>query len=190
MEAEDAQGTLTLWFHENQGKDGNPSYKVYGVSNCHVLRKNTTVDYEHKGGAPKDFVRVCGVRRFQRGIDEIKKHISGHGIRADLYTREIDGLEAMENQGEEVVNEIDANRRYLDGENEAIRQLEALYDEVMEYWFDIKLRRDIGYVQHAEAIKVDVEGGTRYTSDWGAFLAAEAKVKDQFEGNVVDLGAF
>jgi hypothetical protein len=190
MEAEDAQGTLTLWFHENQGKDGNPSYKVYGVSNCHVLRKNTTVDYEHQGGAPKDFVRVCGVRRFQRGIDEIKKHISDHGIRADFYTREIDGLEAMENQGEEVVSEIDANRRYLDGKNEAIRQLEALYDEVSKYWFDMKLRRDIGYVQHAEAIKVDVEGGTRYTSDWGVFLAAEAKVKDWFEGNVIDLGAF
>jgi hypothetical protein len=44
MEVEDAQGTLTLWFHENEGKDGNPSYKIYGVSNCHVLRKNTTID--------------------------------------------------------------------------------------------------------------------------------------------------
>jgi len=54
----------------------------------------------------------------------------------------------------------------------------------------MKLHRDIGYVQHAEAIKVDVEGATRYSSDWGTFLAAEAKVKDQCEGNVVDLGAF
>ena len=39
-------------------------------------------------------------------------------------------------------------------------------------------------------ISVDVEGGTLYTSDWAAFLAAEAKVRDEFEGNVVDLGAF
>jgi hypothetical protein len=61
MEEEDAQGTLTLWFHENIGKDGNPSDKVYGVSNCHVLRKDITVDYEHKGGARKDHVRVCGL---------------------------------------------------------------------------------------------------------------------------------
>jgi hypothetical protein len=189
-EAEDSQGTLTLWFHENKDKNGDPSYKVYGVSNCHVLLKNTTTDYEHKGGAPKDFVRVCGLRRFQRGIDEIKKHISDHGIRADFYTREIDGLEAMENPDEEVVNEIVANRRNLNGENDAIRQLEALYGGVTRNTFDINLNRDIGYVQHAEAIKVDVEGGTRYTSDWGAFLATEAKVKDHFEGNVVDLGAF
>jgi hypothetical protein len=96
----------------------------------------------------------------------------------------------MENQGEEVVSEIDANHCFLDGKNEAIHQLKALYDEVAKYWFDIKLHRNIGYVQHAEAIKVNVEGGTRYTSDWGAFLAAEVKVKDWFEGNVIDLGAF
>ena len=29
-----------------------------------------------------------------------------------------------------------------------------------------------------------------YTSDWAAFLAAEAKVKNEFEGNVIDLGVF
>jgi hypothetical protein len=78
----------------------------------------------------------------------------------------------------------------LDTENNAIRQLEDLHVEVTAYWLDIQLHRDIGYVQHAEAIKVDVKGGTRYTSDWGAFLANEAKVSGQFEGNVVDIGAF
>ena len=164
MEADDVQGTLTLWFHENKDRDGDISPKIYGVSNCHVLRKDTTVNYEHKSGAPKDFVRVCGVRRFQWGLDEIKKHISDHGIRADVWTREIDRLEAMK-QDKEVVSEIRANRRNLDDENEAIRQLEALYEEVAKHWFDFQLHRDIGYVQHAEAIKVDVEGGTRYTSD-------------------------
>jgi hypothetical protein len=189
MEVEDAQGTLTLWFHENKDKDGNPSYKFYGVSNCHVLRKDTTVNYEHKGGAPGDSVRVCGLRRFQRGLDEIKKHISNHGIRAEVWTREIDRLEAME-QDEEIAREIRAHRRNLDEENEAIRQLEVLYEEVTKHWFDIQLHRDIGYVQHAEAINIDVEGGTRYTSDWATFLATEAKVKTCFEGNVVDLGAF
>ncbi len=37
---------------------------------------------------------------------------------------------------------------------------------------------------------VDVEGGTKYTLDLGGVLVAEEKVRDQFEGNVVDLGAF
>ncbi|KAF8324403.1 hypothetical protein F5887DRAFT_1024776 [Amanita rubescens] len=138
MEEEDAQGTLTLWFHENKDKDGNPSNKVYGVSNCHVLRKNTT-----------------------RGLDEITKAISDHGILADLWAREIVELQAKERQDVENAREIRANRRKLDDENEAIADLEAFYDEVTKYWSNIKLHRNIGH----------------------------AKVKDEFEGNVVDLGS-
>ena len=63
-------------------------------------------------------------------------------------------------------------------------------DEVTKSWSDIEFHRNIGHVQYAAAITADVEGGTLYTSDWAAFLAAEAKVKDEFEGNVVDLGVF
>ena len=190
MEAEDVQGTLTLWFHENRDKDGNPSDKVYGVSNCHVLRKDTTVNYEHRDGAPKDHVRVCGMRRFQRGLEEIRREIRNHDILAELWTREIVGMEAKDRQDTETARSIRAKRRKLDDGNEAIADLEALYAEVTTRWSDIMLHRNIGYVQYAEAITVDVEGGTRYTSDWAVFLAAEAKVRDEFEGNVVDLGAF
>lgn len=111
--------------------------------------------YKTDGGAPKDFVRVCGVRRFQRGLAEIERNISAHGIRADFWTWEVDRLEAME-QDEEVVGEICANRRNLDDEKKAIKQPEALYEEVTKQWSNIELHRDIGYAQHAEAIKVDV----------------------------------
>ena len=173
MGEEDAQGTLTLWFHENKGEDGNPSDKVYGVSNCHVLREDTTVEYEQRGGAPKDHVRLCRMRQFQRGLDEIKKVIGDHGILADLWAREIVKLRAEERQGEENVKEIRANQRNLEDENEAIADLEAFYDEVTKNWSDISLHRNIGHVQFAAAITVDVEGGTLYTSDWAAFLAAE-----------------
>ena len=48
-EEEDAQGSLTLYFHEGKDKRGNLSNKVLGVTNCHVLRKNTGADYEYKG---------------------------------------------------------------------------------------------------------------------------------------------
>jgi hypothetical protein len=94
-----------------------------------------------------------------------------------------------EAQDAENAREIRGTRRKLDDENEAIVDLEALHDEVTKCWSNIKLHHNIGHVQYAVAITVD-EGGTLYTSDWAAFLAAEAKVKDQFEGNVVDLGAF
>ncbi|KAI0252071.1 hypothetical protein BJV78DRAFT_1275122 [Lactifluus subvellereus] len=189
MEEEDAQGTLTLWFHENKDNDGNPSDKVYGVSNCHVLRKNTTVEYEHKDGATKDHVRVSGMHRFQRGLDEITRAIADHSILADLWARKIVKLQAKEGQDPENVKAIRWTRRKLDDENEAIADLEALHGEVTKYWSNIKLHRNIGHVQYAPAITVDDEGGTLYTSDWAAFLAAEAKVKGEFEGNIVDLGS-
>ncbi|KAJ3892117.1 hypothetical protein GG344DRAFT_64900 [Lentinula edodes] len=169
------EGTLTLWFHEIKDNDGNPSNKVYGVSNCHVLRKNTASDYEYTDGAPMHYVRVCGMRRFQRGLDEITK----------AY---IAKLQAKAKEKTDAANEkaIQARQRQLVNDTKATK---ALHEDATKYWSDLKLYRNIGHVQYAEAISVDVEGGTRYTSDWAAFVADEAKVKDQFEGNVVDLGS-
>jgi hypothetical protein len=91
---------------------------------------------------------------------------------------------------------VGASPKAAGGRCKLVQRMRAIHKPapllVTTYWLDIKLHRgpDIGYVQHAEAIKVGVEGGTRYTSDLGAFLAAEAKVRDQFEGNVVDIGGF
>ncbi|KAI1794500.1 hypothetical protein LXA43DRAFT_107496 [Ganoderma leucocontextum] len=188
MEEDDSQGTLTLWFLENKDDDGNPSDKVYGVSNCHVLRKNTTVNYSHKGGAAKDHVRACGMRRFQRGLNEITKAVADHVFFANLYAQDIVRLQAREGQDPESAKKMGRIRRKLEEENEAIADLEHLHGEVTKYWSNIKLHRNIGHVQYAPAIKVD-EGRTQYTADWAVFLAAEAKVKDVFEGNVVDLGS-
>lgn len=88
-------------------------------------------------------------------------------------------------EGEKILERIQSQ---LDVKNENIADLERLHGEVTKYWSNIKLQRNIGYVEYAPAVKVD-EGRTNYTTDWGVFLAAEAKVKDAFEGNVVDLGA-
>ena len=56
-EAADAQGSVVMFFHENKDKHSTPSAKVFGVSNCHVLRRDTTVDYNFKGaGAPPQHV--------------------------------------------------------------------------------------------------------------------------------------
>lgn len=100
---------------------------MFGVSNCHVLRKNTTVEYEYKGGAPRDYVRVCGTGRFQRDLDEITKAIGDHGISANFWAREIIRLEA---KGGGDAEDAEANQRELDDENEAIAKLETFYAEV------------------------------------------------------------
>jgi hypothetical protein len=89
------EGSITLFFHENKDNRGAPSAEVLGVSNCHVLREDTTVEYEFKGpGAPPQHVRLAGFRPFQRGLDKIKACVGGYGTDADLLAREIVELEA------------------------------------------------------------------------------------------------
>lgn len=188
MEMEGSQGTLTLWMHENKDREGNLSEKVYGISTCHVLRKDTTVDYIFKGGAAKDHVRVCGERRFQRGLDEIADAIEAHETDADVFARQVVRLQTNGDQSPANAENVAYNQNLVDKEKESIAELKKLQVEVTKYWSDIKVDRNIGHVKYAPSIKVD-QKDTKYTSDWGAFLAAKAKVAGGFVGNVVDLGA-
>jgi hypothetical protein len=188
------QGSVGFFFHEGRDKLGNPSTKVFGVSSRHVLREKTEGTYEFKGaGTPRQYVRVNGFRRFQRGLDEIKVSIGGHGILADLYAREIVELEAKgtsedEDEADEDARALRETRERLDEQKQAIADLEKFYDDVKTQWIDIELR-NIGHVHYSPPIYVDVEG-EQYTEDWGTFDLEEAKFKAQFKGNVVDLGAF
>jgi hypothetical protein len=190
LEEEDAQGTLTLWFAENKDEAGNASDKVFGLSNCHVLRKTTTSDFTHKGGARKDHVRVCSMRRYQRGLEDIVKAVGDHAFFARLHAQDIARLQARGAQDQASVKKLQRLQHQLEEAKEAIVLLEGLNDQVTKHWSNIKLQRDIGHVAYTRKISVDVVGRTRYTEDWGVFEAAEAKVKDGFAGNVVDLGAF
>ncbi|KIO32551.1 hypothetical protein M407DRAFT_241424 [Tulasnella calospora MUT 4182] len=191
-EMNDAQGSVGFFFHEGRDKHGNPSTKVFGVSNRHVLREKIKGKYEFKGpGAPRQYVRVNGLRRFQRGLDEIKVSIGDHGIIADLEAREVIELEAKgtsedEDEAEEDATELRKTRESLEEHKFAIADLEKLYDDVRTQWSDIELR-NIGHVHYSPPISVDVEG-EQYTEDWGTFDLEEAKFKAQFKGNVVDLG--
>ncbi|KAI0254466.1 hypothetical protein BJV78DRAFT_1152216 [Lactifluus subvellereus] len=191
-EAADTQGSVALFFHENRDKLGAASAKVFGVSNCHVLREDTTVEYEFKGaGAPAQHVRLAGFRRFQRGLDEIKACIGGYGIDADLLTREIVELEAKpkSEDPEEAAGDkaaVEAKREKLAKVKKDIGVLEAFYKDANQ-WGDIA-RRNIGHVDWAPEISVDVQG-RKYTKDIGTFEVVAAKFKAQFKGNVVDLGS-
>lgn len=79
-EAADAQGSVALFFHENKDKHGAPSAKVFGVSNCHVLHEDTTIDYNFKGaGAPRHEMAVEAKRE---KLAKVKKDI---GILETFY---------------------------------------------------------------------------------------------------------
>ncbi|KAH9081743.1 hypothetical protein EDB83DRAFT_2334483 [Lactarius deliciosus] len=142
-------------------------------------------------GAPRKYVRVAGLRRFQLGLDEIRTLISGHGIDADLLAREIGELEAkpeseVPEQAVEDKAEVEANRNKLAQLKKDIRELEAFHKEIQGQWSDIT-SRNIGHVHWAPEISVDVQG-YKYTKDIGTFELDRAKFRENFQGNVVDLG--
>ena len=186
IDVAEREGSVALFFHETKDKNGNPSDKVFGVSNCHVLRGNTTVELQFKeSSADAQYVRVSGSRRFQRGLDEIKDCIWGCGINADLFGREIVELELRPkiHDPERVAKVVEAKRTELAQVKKDGGGLEAFYYEAKSQWGDIA-HRTIGRVDWAPEITVDV-----YTRDIGTFLADPTRFKAHFKGNVVDLGA-
>jgi hypothetical protein len=93
-EADDAQGSVGFFFHENRTRLDEPSVRVFGVSNWHVLRKTATTKYEFNGtGADRQPVRVIGSRRFQRGVNKIRARIGRLGSDVELLVTEIADLE-------------------------------------------------------------------------------------------------
>jgi len=183
---EDSQGSLTLYFYDGDTKT------VLGVSNCHVLLKDPECTYEFKGsGAPKQWVRVNGMRSFQKDLEDITANIATRRIIADFHARSItrfgDKLKEKEDTADRKA--LVKVQSMLAEEQDAIAELNAFHSVLTKDWSDIE-NRSIGHLRYVKAVSVDVAGGTRYTEDWGAFELIERKVKDVFEGNVVDLGAF
>lgn len=193
-EADDAQGSVGFFFHENKTERGDPSARVFGVSNCHVLREKTTIDYEFRGtGAVRQLVRVAGIRRFHRGVTEIRARTGCLGSDAELLAREIAQLDLQlksddPDEAEEAKAGVEVKQTKLTQVKTDIGVLEDFYKKLNAQWSDIGCR-NIGHVDWAPKISVDVEGD-RYTMDVGTFELVEARFKPNFKGNVIDLGAF
>ncbi|KAF8645404.1 hypothetical protein AX16_007838 [Volvariella volvacea WC 439] len=185
MEEQDGQGSVGFFFHENIDKHGNPSDKVLAVTNHHVVCKMDDKLYDWRArGSPRQQVRVCGFRRFQRGLDEIRADVVNHGHDAGVCAEEIAELEA---DGDEADPEtLDKARRKLEEHRAAIVKLKSLYKDVNASWGDIA-RRNIGVLEYSPPIFVDVDD-RQYTEDWATIRLDEARFKPNFVGNQVDLG--
>ena len=190
----DAQGGVSFFFHENKDRNGHPSARVLAVSNNHVLRANTTVDYQFMGaGAPRQYVRVCGMRRFERLVNETRALAAKTDFEAVRLTEEIVRLEAepKSNNPEQADEDAEALRAIKDLLKKASDdnvKLQAFYKESIVQWDDIA-RRNIGFVDWAPKISANVDE-RRYTRDLATFELDPRKFKDTFQGNVVDLGTF
>ncbi|KAF8125025.1 hypothetical protein EV363DRAFT_1402708 [Boletus edulis] len=177
----DAQGTVSFFFHENKTKNGEPSARILAVCNKHVLRQDTTVDYQFMGsGAPRQYVRVCGFPL-----------VTGNVAEAVRLAEEIVRLEAKEKsedeeQAEEDEEALQIKKGQLDKVNRDNRRLQAFFKEVNMQWNDIA-RRNIGFVDWAPSISIDVDD-RHYTRDIGTVELDPQKFKDYFQGNVVQLG--
>ncbi|EUC59234.1 hypothetical protein RSOL_304890, partial [Rhizoctonia solani AG-3 Rhs1AP] len=193
MEGTDVQGAVSFFFHETKYKNGEPSARVLAVSNKHVLCADTTVDYQFRGtNAARQYVRVCGLRRFQRLLDETRALVTNNVYEAVGLAEEIARLEAeprsknQEQLEDEHALEICKNK--LNKLNKDNGKLQAFFKEVNSQWSDIA-RRTIGFVDWAPSISVNVDD-CHYTRDIGTVELDSHKFKDNFQGNVVDLGAF
>jgi len=112
-------------------RSGEPSDRVFGASNCHVLRK-ITVGYQFKGaGAPPQLVRVNGSRHFQHSVNEIKALIGRLGSDAELLvTKNVElRLQAMSNDPEAETG-VTAKRAKLAEVKQHIGPLEEFYKDV------------------------------------------------------------
>ncbi|KAI0303027.1 hypothetical protein BC826DRAFT_1137981 [Russula brevipes] len=191
MAEKDGQGTGGFYFHENLSKDGNPSDKVLTVTNHHVLCEFDDKKYDFRAdSSPRQEVRVCGSRRFQQGLDEIKAEIVNHGNDASACTEEIAELEVNMASGdgdEDDAKHLEKARRELDKHKEAIFGLEELYKEINASWGDIACR-NIGVLEYSPPISVDVDN-ERYTQDWATIRLDSARFRPNFKGNIIDLGA-
>ncbi|KLO15344.1 hypothetical protein SCHPADRAFT_938823 [Schizopora paradoxa] len=191
--AKEREGSVSFFFHENRDKDGAPSNKVFGVSNKHVLRKDTTVDYDYRGpGAPRQYLRVCGDRRYKRFMAETRALIHKNIDEAVRLAEEVTRLENLESTDEDEAADnasaLKKNKVLLEEAGEACVALENFLKEIDASFHDIAYR-GVGWVDWAPKIASDIDAN-RYTLDIGTFELDSSKFSNNsFKGNVVELGS-
>lgn len=152
------------------------------------------MDYQYKGaGAPRQYVRVCGFRRFQRSTDEIRALVAKNVAEAVRLAEEVSRLEAKltsedPEQAEEDEEALEIKKGQLKKVNKDNDKLQVFFNEVNTQWNYIA-RRNVGFVDWAPHISVDVDD-RHYTRDIGTVELDPQRFRDNFLGNVVDLSAF
>ncbi|KAL5638031.1 hypothetical protein ACGC1H_002336 [Rhizoctonia solani] len=186
-EAEDATGTVSIFFHE-----GGDSDKVLGASCKHVFHANTKLDYELRGsGTRRQQIHVNGMRKFQRAIEAIKYKATKNVTDVVALTDDITRLESepkseIKSKAEDQEEALEAKRDELTKLTKAGNKLREFSKEITREWTDID-RRAIGYLDWAPSISIDVDQ-LNYTRDMGAFFLYSEKFAENFVGNLVDLG--
>jgi hypothetical protein len=180
----DSQGTVGFYFHENKDKHGNPSDNVFAVTNHHVLCEDDNKLYDFRSNnSPQQQVRVCGSRRFHRGLDEIRKAIVHQGIEISRCVEEAARLEANGENGNPKA--LKRTQRALEDARDALFDFEHLHNDVSVGWADIAQRK-IGVLDYSPAISVNTDDKS-YTQDFATIRLDSSRFRDNFVGNQVSL---
>ncbi|KAG8729916.1 hypothetical protein FRC11_007753 [Ceratobasidium sp. 423] len=181
LQHKDGQGTLGIFFHEGRDKNGNKSDKVLAFTNKHVVSENTATDYELGGsGARKQWIRNCGLRRFEKLREETRAFIAkkvgqvkrvAEQLKENAFTsKRAKGLKETE----------------LKNLKEDIGILDDFLGLLKSTWSEA-INRAIGWLEWAPKIQNDVDH-RRYTWDGAVFQLDKAKWAKEFRGNYVYLG--
>lgn len=147
----DVQGTGGFYFHEVIDTDDTPSDKVLLVTNHYVVCEIENKKYDYRGTSllhPK--IRICGPRRFQRGLDEINSATISEGIDATEVGESIKEPNAQRERGDWTEADAKELRKYLaklDEHEAAMLELGKLYSELTTNWADIT-RPTIGALEY------------------------------------------
>ncbi|KIJ08780.1 hypothetical protein PAXINDRAFT_88366, partial [Paxillus involutus ATCC 200175] len=183
----DVQGSLGLFFHEGKDRRGKKSTRVMALTNKHITSSDTTQDYEYSGrsGAPQQFIRNCGSRRFQQIVNETRALIATKLGDTKLFAEQLAEMLAKpksEDEAEAEADEEDLERKQAEKD---VVKLGDFLQLLNSTWSDA-YQRIIGFLDWAPKIANDLDH-RRYTRDIGVIALDDDKFKDNFQGNFVYL---
>ncbi|TRM56273.1 hypothetical protein BD626DRAFT_466674 [Schizophyllum amplum] len=185
-------GTLGLFFREGKDRSGNESTRVMALTNKHLTSYDIKQDYEYSGrtGAPKQFIRNCGSRRFQQIVNEARALIANKLEDVKFFAEELAQMSAklkLEDQALTVDEEEDLRRKREDLQRakKDIVQLDEFLRLLNSTWSD-DYQRIIGFLDWAPRVANDLDHRC-YTRDLAVIALDEDKFKDNFRGNSIYL---
>jgi hypothetical protein len=165
---------------------GDPSERILALTNKHVASVDTTTDCEFDGANPQHIL-VCSDRRLARAVTEIEDAINT-GLRDTVrLSGEIEDLESKLGMPKENQTALRRRKSALNLKYEDNATLQNFFAEVNADWQDPDGRR-FGVVDWAPKISVRVDD-LHYTCDIATF-AVDGEKLENFERNIIDLGAF
>ena len=132
------KGTVGFFFRKEKGGS------VLGVTCHHVQFADDNLDYKNTPSSP-NFVRLLGVARSQKLLDDITREIDDYKTQIDLHERELAVMRANGGEAARIERKLAKARTKLD-------TLAAFYQHVKVDWTD-SLTSNIGTIDYSPPIR-------------------------------------